>query len=171
MRSRFTAGSKECYPHSPPPHWKFSVRSFLFYLTSFSSNTSPHSGQNFGGCAGSAGSQPHLSHLYCGTPAGFFAPQFWQNLPLFTAPQEQVQPSASAGLGEPHSGQNFPVAVAPHLQVQLFAGFGSGFFAPHSGQNLPQTTAPQEHFHRSMPSKSRGCSTCCFCCCCCCPML
>lgn len=173
MRSHFTAGSKECYPHSPPPHWKFSVRSFLFYLTSFSSNTSPHSGQNFGGCAGSAGSQPHLSQRYRGALAGFFAPQFEQNLPLLTFPQVQVQPScAGSGFFAPHSGQNLPVAVAPQLHFQLSpAGLGSGFFAPHSGQNLPQTTAPQEHFHRSMPSKSRGCSTCCFCCCCCCPML
>ena len=32
--------------------------------------------QNFGGCVGSSGSQPHLSHRYIGTPAGFFAPQF-----------------------------------------------------------------------------------------------
>ena len=63
------------------------------------SKGSPHSGQNFGGCVGSAGSQPHLSHLYCGTPAGFFAPHSEQNLPLFTAPQEHVQVFAAAGSG------------------------------------------------------------------------
>ena len=32
-----------------------------YYTQSLSSNGSPHSGQNFGGCAGSAGCQPHLS--------------------------------------------------------------------------------------------------------------
>ena len=83
-----------------------------------SSKGSPHSGQNLGGLVGSAGSQPHLSHLYCGMPAGFFAPHSAQNLPLFTAPQLHTQPS----------------------------GLGSGFFAPHSGQNLPVATAPQAHF-------------------------
>ena len=57
------------------------------------SKRSPHSGQNLGGVAPFWGSQPHLSHLYWGTPAGFFAPQLGQNLPLFTLPQEQVQPS------------------------------------------------------------------------------
>ena len=31
------------------------------YTQSLSSNGSPHSGQNFGGCVGSAGCQPHLS--------------------------------------------------------------------------------------------------------------
>ena len=33
------------------------------YWMSLSSKISPHSGQNFGGCFGSSGSQPHLSHL------------------------------------------------------------------------------------------------------------
>ena len=110
-----------------------------------SSKGSPHSGQNLGGCAGSAGSQPHLSHLYWGTPAGFFAPHSAQNFPLFTAPQEQVQPSA-AGLGLPHSGQNFPVTVAPHSHRQLSAaGLGSGFLLPQLGQKLPVTPlCPQE---------------------------
>lgn len=158
MRSHFTAGSKECCPHSPPPHRKFSVRSFLFYLTSLSSNTSPHSGQNFGGCAGSAGSQPHLSQRYRGALAGFFAPQFEQNLPLLTFPQVQVQPScAGSGFFAPHSGQNLPVATAPQLHFQLSpAGLGSGFFAPHSGQNLPVAVAPQLHFQPF-------CAGCCIC--------
>ena len=31
------------------------------YCLSFSSNASPHCGQNFGGCVGSSGVQPHLS--------------------------------------------------------------------------------------------------------------
>ena len=54
-------------------------------------------------------------------------PHSAQNLPLFTAPQVQVQPSAAvAGLDLPHSGQNFPVAVAPQAHCQLSpAGFGS----------------------------------------------
>ena len=103
-----------------------------------------------------SGSQPHLSHLYCGIPAGFFAPHSGQNLPLFTAPQAQVQPS-SAGFGAPHSGQNLPVAVAPHLQVQPPAGFGSGFFAPHSGQNLPVAVAPHTHFQPSAAGAGAGC--------------
>ena len=54
-------------------------------------------------------------------------PHSAQNLPLFTAPQVQVQPSAAAaGLGLPHSGQNFPVAGATQAHCQLSpAGFGS----------------------------------------------
>ncbi len=95
-------------------------------MMSPSSNLSPHSGQNFGGVVPFSGSQPHLSHLYTGTPAGFFAPHSGQNLPLFTAPQLQVQPS-SAGFGLPHSAQNLPVFVAPQLHFQLFAaGCGGG---------------------------------------------
>ena len=66
-------------------------------------------------------------------------PHSAQNLPLFTAPQVQVQPSAAAaGLGLPHYGQNFPVAVAPQAHCQLSpAGFGSGFLLPQLGQKLP----------------------------------
>ena len=108
------------------------------------SKGSPHSGQNFGGFFGSAGSQPHLSHLYNGASAGFFCPHSLQNLPLFFAPQEQVQKlDCSAGLGLPHSLQNFPVLpAAPQLQVQP----ALGFLLPHSVQNLPSLTAPQAHF-------------------------
>ena len=117
---------------------------------SLSSKGSPHSGQNLGGCAGSAGSQPHLSHLYLGVPAGFGFPHSEQKRPLFTAPQLHFQPSAAAGRGLPHSGQNLPVTVAPQLQVQLSAaGFGSGFLLPHSGQKLQVTVAPQLHFQLS----------------------
>ena len=101
-----------------------------------SSKGSPHSGQNFGGWAGSSGSHPHLSHLYWGTPAGFLAPHSGQNLPLFTAPQVQVQPS-SAGLGEPHSGQNFPDATLPQVHFQLPTGKGTGLGEPQLWQNLP----------------------------------
>ena len=50
--------------------------------TSPSSKGSPHSGQNLGGWAGSSGSQPHLSHLYWGTPAGFFRPALRAEFPL-----------------------------------------------------------------------------------------
>lgn len=137
---------------------KVQCKEFIFYLTSLSSNTSPHSGQNFGGCAGSAGSQPHLSQRYRGALAGFFAPQFEQNLPLLTFPQVQVQPSCEgSGFFAPHSGQNLPVAVAPQLHFQLSpAGLGSGFFAPHSGQNLPVAVAPQLHFQPF-------CAGCCIC--------
>ena len=100
----------------------------VYQVRSLSSKGSPHSGQNLGGWAGSSGSQPHLSHLYLGVPAGLGLPHSEQKRPLFTAPQLQVQPSAAAGRGLPHSGQNFPVTVAPQLQVQLSAaGFGSGF--------------------------------------------
>ena len=56
--------------------------SFLYFISP-SSNISPHSGQNFGGFAGSCGSHPHLSHLYCKIPAGFFIPQLEQNFPVF----------------------------------------------------------------------------------------
>ena len=77
------------------------------------SNGSPHSGQNFGGLVGSFGSQPHLSHLYFIVP-GFFAPHSEQNLPVLTAPQEQVH-LPSSGFFAPHSGQNLPLAEAPHF--------------------------------------------------------
>ena len=94
-----------------------------YTMISPSLNGSPHSGQNFGGWVGSSGSQPHLSHLYFGVPAGFFVPHSAQNLPLFSLPQVgQVQPAAS-GFFAPHSGQNLPVAVLPHCgQVQAPAG-------------------------------------------------
>ena len=41
------------------------IRNFQFRksLPRNNYNEFPHSGQNFGGCAGSSGSQPHLSHL------------------------------------------------------------------------------------------------------------
>ncbi len=59
-----------------------------YTMISPSLNGSPHSGQNFGGWVGSSGSQPHLSHLYFGVPAGFFVPHSAQNLPLFSLPHE-----------------------------------------------------------------------------------
>lgn len=83
---------------------------------SFSSNGSPHSGQNLGGFFGSSGSQPHLSQRYNGSPAGFGFPHSIQNFPLFTVPQLQVQPSA--GFDFPHSMQNFPVFTFPQAHVQ-----------------------------------------------------
>ena len=51
---------------------------------------------------------------------GFFAPQFWQNFPLFIVPQEHIQRS-STGLGAPHSEQNLPVAMAPQEHLQELA--------------------------------------------------
>ena len=69
----------------------------LFYWVSFSLNGSPQFGQNFGGLVGSSGSQPHLSQRYRGFIAGFGEPQLVQNLPVFTAPQEQVQLAFAAG--------------------------------------------------------------------------
>ena len=122
------------------------------------SKGSPHSGQNLGALVGSAGCQPHLSHLYWGTPAGFLLPQFWQNFPVFFAPQEQVQVPSSAGRGLPHSGQNLPAAGVPHLQTQ--PDLGSGFLLPHSGQNFPEAVAPQVHFQ--LPAGAAFCA-CCIC--------
>ena len=103
----------------PDRNWLRIVQTLLifnqFYLRSLSSKTSPHSGQNFGGCVGSAGSQPHLSHRYNGAPAGFGFPHSIQNLPLFLAPQLQVHEPGSSGFGLPQLTQNFPVfPVAPH---------------------------------------------------------
>lgn len=106
---------------------------------------SPHSAQNLGGLNGSAGSQPHLSHRYRGAPAGLGLPHSAQNLPLFTAPQEQVQPAASAGLGLPHSAQNFPVLEAPQEQVHEPAG--AGLDLPQLAQKLPVLVLPQEQVH------------------------
>jgi len=98
----------------------------VYYFTiSESLKGSPHSAQNFGGLNGSAGSQPHLSQRYNGAPAGFCFPHSAQNLPLFTAPHEQLQPS-SEGFGVPHSAQNLPVFSAPHLHFQLPVGAGFG---------------------------------------------
>ena len=95
------------------------------YVTSSSPKGSPHWGQNFGGHAGFAGSQPHLSHLYWSAPAGFLAPHWVQNRPRFTAPQTQVQPSKLSGFLQPHWAQKFPPALAPHFgQVQVD---GAGF--------------------------------------------
>ena len=134
--------------------------------TSPSSKGSPHSGQNLGGWAGSSGSQPHLSHLYCGTPAGFGLPHSAQNFPLFTAPQLHVQPFAcDSGFLVPHSGQNFPVAVAPHCgHFQLSAaGFGSGFLLPQFGQNFPVIPlCPHAQFHPAAAAGAgAGCAACC----------
>ena len=100
------------------------LRGELDYRMSSSSNLSPHSGQNLGGCLGSSGSQPHLSQRYSGSDAGFFAPHSEQNLPLFTAPQEHVQVFAAAGSGffVPQEEQNLPVDTVPHCgHVQPFA--------------------------------------------------
>ena len=83
------------------------------------SNGSAHSGQNFGGLCGSAGTQPQLSQRYVGAPEGFGLAHSEQNLPWFTAPHEHVQPSAAAGFGFAHSEQNLPEFTAPHEQVQL----------------------------------------------------
>ena len=102
-----------------------------------SSKGSPHSGQNLGRWVGSDGSQPHLSHLYWGTPAGFFAPHSVQNLPLLAVPHAgQVQLFAGSGLFAPHSGQNYPTAFAPQFgHVQLSAAgadWGANTFAVFS---------------------------------------
>ena len=95
-----------------------------------SSNGAPHSGQNFGGWVGSSGSQPHLSHLYFGVPAGFGRPHSEQNLPLFTAPHTHVQPSGVAGRGRPQLPQNLPVLpVWPQAHVQLPAAGAAGCWA------------------------------------------
>ena len=79
-----------------------------FRLTSFSSNGSPHSGQNFGGCAGSGGLPAAFIAAETGAPACCFAPHSEQNLPVLTAPQAHVQPSAGLALGffAPHSGKS-----------------------------------------------------------------
>jgi len=77
---------------------------------------------------------------------------------LFTAPQEHVQPSSSAGLLEPHSGQKLPVTVAPQEHFHApGSGFGSGFFAPQFGQKLPVTVVPHAHFHP--PAAGAACGT------------
>ena len=79
----------------------------------------PHSGQNLGGLAGSAGTKPQLAHL----AAGRGLPHSEQNLPLFFAPQLHTQTAGASGRGLPHSAQNLPVLpVWPQLQVQPAAG-------------------------------------------------
>ena len=52
-------------------------------------------------------------------------PHSEQNLPLFTAPQEQVQPAAAAGLGLPHSGQNL-LRLADEGRLDVVAALLSG---------------------------------------------
>ena len=56
------------------------------------------------------------------------SPHSVQNLPLLTAPHEQVQPSSATGFGWPQFMQNLPVLpIWPQLQVQpVSCGFGSG---------------------------------------------
>lgn len=87
---------------------------YVYYTRSSSLKGSPHSGQNFGGCSGSAGTQPHLSHLYF---------------------------LGAAGFDLPHSAQNLPVLVAPHSHVQLegagAAGASPSLLLPQLAQNLP----------------------------------
>ena len=103
------------------------------------------------------------------TPAGFGLPHSAQNLPLFTAPQLHVQPSAcTSGFFVPHSGQNFPVAVAPHCgHFQLpAAGFGSGFLLPQFGQKLPVIPlCPQLHVQPFAGAAGAAGAGCCACCC------
>ena len=52
------------------------------HCRSSSLNASPHSGQNFGGCSASSGSQPQREHRYF--TVGFGFPHSSQNLPSFT---------------------------------------------------------------------------------------
>ena len=78
---------------------------------------------------------------------GLGLPHSAQNLPLFTAPHEQVQPSVSAGFALPQFAQNLPVFSAPHSHFhEPAAGFGRGFALPQSAQNLPVFVAPHSHF-------------------------
>ena len=74
----------------------------------------PHSPQNFAPasflCPHSVQNQEDSS--------GRFAPHSEQNLPVFFAPQEQVQPPTASGFLAPHSEQNLPVFCAPQAQVQ-----------------------------------------------------
>ena len=83
----------------------------------------PHSGQNFGGFAGSAGSKPQFWHL----AAGFGLPHSEQNLPLFFAPQLHTQTVGASGFGWPQEVQNLPVLpLWPQEQVQPFAAGAAG---------------------------------------------
>ena len=92
------------------------------YRASLLSNTSPHSGQNFGGLALSSGSHPHLSQRYAFAPSGLLAPHSAQNFPLLTLPQAaHVQPSDGSGFGAPQSAQNLPVFTWPQPHFQLSA--------------------------------------------------
>ena len=80
----------------------------------------------------------------CGSsPAyGLLAPQLLQKLPVFTAPQEQVQ--SAEGLFAPQPPQKLPVFFVPQEQVHSPAG--AGFLEPQLLQKLPVFSAPQEHF-------------------------
>jgi hypothetical protein len=133
-------GLSRCFPDAPGVSAVLTLIMFLY-----------NSGQNLGGCAGSEGSQPHLSHLYCGTPAGFDFPHSAQNFPLLTAPQLQVQPAGASGFVAAAFRAEFSRSPsAPQAHFQLPSGaFGSGFFAPHSGQNFPVAVAPHAHFQVS----------------------
>ena len=84
-------------------------------------------------------------------------PQLVQNLPVLTAPQEQVH-CAEAGLGEPQLVQNFPVLVAPQEQVQLSAGAGLG--EPQLVQNFPVLVAPQEQVQPFAGAAAACCAAC-----------
>ena len=72
-------------------------------------------------------------------PPHFFFPHSAQNLaPASFLVPHSVQNHSAAGLGEPHSGQNLPVQTAPQEQVQPAGAAGLG--EPHSAQNLPVLT-------------------------------
>ena len=73
--------------------------------------------------------------------AGFALPHSEQNLPLFTAPHEHIQPLS--GFAFPHSEQNLPVFIAPHAHLQPPASFC--FSLPQPEQNLPVFLVPHEH--------------------------
>ena len=81
-----------------------------------------------------------------------------QNLPVFTAPHEQVH--SADGFGLAHSEQNLPVFTVPHEQVHCPAGAGLG--EAHSEQNLPVFTVPHEQVH-----DPAGAAACCEAACCC----
>ena len=53
----------------------------------------PQFGQNFGGLAGSGNGWPQFVQKAAAAACGFGLPQFGQNLPVFTLPQEHVHVS------------------------------------------------------------------------------
>jgi hypothetical protein len=72
---------------------------------------------------------PHSEQNQSASDAGFLAPQFWQKLPVQSAPQVHFHPPAGAGFLEPQFWQKLPVQSAPQAHLQPFAEAAAAFFS------------------------------------------
>lgn len=64
---------------------------------------------------------------------GFLLPQFEQNLPVFSVPQEQVHVASEAGFALPQFWQNLPVFSVPQVHFHEDSSFFFGLLLIHLG--------------------------------------